>query len=228
MYLADFALLSLWLGVLAYVATCWACWACLVLPAHASKSNTCCWPTSVCMHAAPQRLSPRELKANCSLWRQTLISANTSWPSSQHWPKSMPPHWSYLTSVPLPLFISRRLYQCYLSCLTDFGVVSRPTHLGQGRGASVEDGGSECKQSLSLNRQPGSSAICVCVWGPGPQDKNVFDIVCNCVMFTLLISEGACISKQAFDCRPWWGRGIPFPIHWETTRSLDAGLGEGT
>lgn len=32
------------------------------------------------------------------------------------------------------------------------------------------------------------------------QDKNVFDIACNCVMFTLLISEGSYISKQAFDC----------------------------
>lgn len=67
----------------------------------------------------------------------------------------------------------------------------------------------------------------VCVRGPGSQDKNVFDIVCNCVMFTLLVSEGACISKQAFDCQARWGQGIPFAIHWETTRSLDAGLGDG-
>lgn len=52
-----------------------------------------------------------------------------------------------------------------------------------------EDGRSECKQSLSLNCQRGSGAL-----GDSarlrPQDKNVFDIVCNCVMFALLVSGG--------------------------------------
>ena len=33
------------------------------------------------------------------------------------------------------------------------------------------------------------------------QDKNVFDIGCNCVMFALLVSKGAKIGKHPFDRR---------------------------
>lgn len=53
-----------------------------------------------------------------------------------------------------------------------------------------EDGRSECKQSLSLNCQLGSGALCDSA-GLRAQDKNVFDIVCNCVMFALLVSGGS-------------------------------------
>lgn len=43
----------------------------------------------------------------------------------------------------------------------------------------------------------------------------MFDIVCNCVMFALLVSGGGgqggvCISKQAFDCQ--LRRSEAFPL----------------
>lgn len=75
---------------------------------------------------------------------------------------------------------------------------------GSGTEGSGKMWRSECKQSLSLHCHRGRDALCACV-GLRPQDKNVFDIVCNCVMFTLLVSEGVCIGKQAFDCWLWRG-----------------------
>lgn len=118
-----------------------------------------------------------------------------------------PPHWSYLVSVPLPLLSQN-------GCISMLPVTSdrlrqgvQADTPGSGTEGSGEDGRSECKQSLSLNCHWGSGALCVCV-RPRPQDKNVFDIVCNCVMFTLLVSERVCISKQAFDCQLWWGEAF--------------------
>lgn len=48
----------------------------------------------------------------------------------------------------------------------------------------------------------------------------MFDIVCNCVMFALLVSEGVCISKQAFDCQLWKGEAFLVEFS-ERPRSLD-------
>lgn len=44
-------------------------------------------------------------------------------------------------------YLKPAVYQRYLSCLADFGMASGPTHLGQGRRATVEDGG-----DLSANK----------------------------------------------------------------------------
>lgn len=81
------------------------------------------------------------------------------------------------------------------------------------RHTRVRDGGLGGKMGgLSANRvslwivTEGGDALPVRV-RLRPQDKNVFDIACNCVMFALLVSEGACISKQASDCHfcvCWW------------------------
>lgn len=46
-----------------------------------------------------------------------------------------PFHWSYLVSVPLPLYLKMAAYQYFLSCLANFGGVFRQTHLGQGQRA---------------------------------------------------------------------------------------------
>lgn len=82
------------------------------------------------------------------------------------------------------------VYQCFLSCLADFGGVFGADTPGSGTRGHGEDGRSECKQSLSLNCQLGSGALCDSA-GLRAQDKNVFDIVCNCVMFALLVSGGS-------------------------------------
>lgn len=52
----------------------------------------------------------------------------------------MLPRWSYLATVPLPLFffyLNPAVYQRYLSRLSDFGAA----HLGQGREALADDEG---------------------------------------------------------------------------------------
>lgn len=129
-------------------------------------------------------------------WGQ--ISAYTSCSSSQPWqiinvPTSLVTY-SVSSSPSFSFFISKCSEQWFLSRLTNFDRASGLSHLGQGRGPG-EDVRSEHKQSLSLHCHWGRGDLSVCV-GLRPQDKNVFDIACNCVMFTLLVSEGACISKQ--------------------------------
>lgn len=95
---------------------------------------------------------------------------------------------------------------------------SVPTHPGQGRRAR-----GRCEiwvqtESVStLSLREGCSLR--------PQDKNVFDIVCNCVMLTLLVSGGGWIGKQAFDCRLWRGEAFLWA---SDERSLDTGLRDGT
>lgn len=182
---------------------------------------------NLCAFNYSKILSSRN-KAHLSFLKQTFISANTHpGPVPGSDAKSMPHSLVIFSVSASPSFISRWLYinaTCHV--WPTLAGASGPTHLGQGRRARREDGRSERKQSLSLSCQPGSGALWVCV-RPRPQDKNVFDIVCNCVMFTLLVSEGACISKQPFDCRLWSGWSIPFAIQRKTTRSLDAGLADG-
>lgn len=141
--------------------------------------------------------------------------------------KSMPLSLVIFSVSASPSFISKWLYinaSCHVWPTSAGHSVWHTWVRDRGLG---EDGRSECKQSLSPIFHWGSGTLCVCV-RLRPQDKNVFDIVCNCVMFTLLVSEGACISKQAFDCQLWWGEGFLFGIHWETARSLDTGLRDGT
>lgn len=163
---------------------------------------------------------PSEIMAICFPPKQICKHILAQFPAATS--NQCPPHWSYLVSVPLPL-LSQNGRISMLPVRSDRlrqGVQADTP--GSGTEGSGEDGRSECKQSLSLNCHWGSGALCVCV-RPRPQDKNVFDIVCNCVMFTLLVSEQTGVWLSAVV-----GWSIPFRIQWETARSLDMGLSDGT
>ncbi len=157
------------------------------------------WQTQICYPTTQRKMIsfPRHLK-------QTFRSANTSCSSDK---KSIPLSLVTFSVSASPSLISQWLY-INASCHVWPTSAGRPGRHTWVRDAGLwEDGRSECKQSLSLRCHRGRDALCVCV-GLRPQDKNVFDIVCNCVMFTLLVSEGACIGKQAFDCRLWRGEAF--------------------
>lgn len=113
--------------------------------------------------------------------------------------------WSHLVSVTLPpLYLKMAVMRPVAERLWQGVQGVTP---GSGTKGSGGKGRSEGKHSLSLRCHWGRDALCVCV-RLRPQDKNVFDIACNCVMFTLLVSEGACIGKQELDCRSWWGEAF--------------------
>lgn len=80
-----------------------------------------------------------------------------------------------------------------MSGLLRRGVQGRHTWVRDG--GHWEDGRSGGKQSLSLGCQRGSGTL-----GDSarlrPQDKNVFDIVCNWVMFALLVSGGSASANR--------------------------------
>ena len=109
--------------------------------------------------------------------------------------KSMPPSLVIFSVSASPSFISKWLRIngfCHV-WPTLAGCSGRHTWVrDRGHG---EDGRSECKHSLSLNCQLGSGALSDSV-SLRPQDKNVFDIVCNCVMFALLVSEGSASANR--------------------------------
>lgn len=87
-------------------------------------------------------------KAHLSFLKQTFISTNTHpGPVPGSDAKSMPPHWSYLASVPLPL-LSRD------GCISMLPVTSDRLWLGcPGRHTWVRDGGLGGKMGdLSANR----------------------------------------------------------------------------
>lgn len=145
-----------------------------------------------------------------------LRSANRAWPCfKERRKKSIPPSLVIFSVSASPSFISKWLH-INASCHVWPGLTGR-----SGRHAWVrdrghgEDGRSECKQSLSLSCQLGSGALCDSA-RLRSQDKNVFDIVCNCVMFALLVSGGVCISKQAFDCQ--LRRSEAFPLEFRETK----------
>lgn len=128
-------------------------------------------------------------------------------PDSSSDKKSMPSSLVSFSVSASPSFILKRLYINASCHVWPTSAEHSGCHTWVRDGGLGEDGRSECKQSLSLHCHWGRDALCVCV-RLRPQDKNVFDIACNCVMFTLLVSEGTCISKQAFDCRCWWGEAF--------------------
>lgn len=119
-----------------------------------------------------------------------------------------PPHWSHFVSVSLALLSQNCHIYINASCpvwltLTE----SLNWHAWVRDGGLGEDGRSECKQSLSLCRCWEGDALAARV-RLGPQDKNVFDIVSNCVIFALLVSERGCVSNQVFKCQLWQGVGF--------------------